>query len=97
MFATLLLCHELRLTSMKPPAGHPTLFVRGEAIRPGPRITPPTETTVDGDAPSRRNWSPLSEYVVSDEADGVRDDKILFFTVDGGSGHSLQKKDLDGP
>ena len=48
MFATLLLCHELRLTSMKPPAGHPTLFVQGEVVRTGPRITPPTETTVDG-------------------------------------------------
>ena len=51
-FATRMLCHELRLTSIKPSAGHPTLFVQREAIRLGPRIIPPTETTVDGDAPS---------------------------------------------
>ena len=68
MFATLMLCHELRLTSIKPSAGHPTLFVQGEAIRPDPRITPPTETTVDDDALPCGNWSPLWEQVGSDES-----------------------------
>ena len=34
---------------------------------------------------------------MSDEADGIMNNKTLFLMVDGGSGHSHHRKDPDGP
>ena len=77
-FVALMLSRELRLTLMKPYAGHPTRVVREEALRPGPRIAPPTEITVDSESLSCGIWSLLLERVRSDEAEGMMSKKRLF-------------------
>ena len=96
-FATLMLSRELRLTLMKPYAGHPTRLVREEALRPGQRIAPLTEITVNSEALSRGIWSLLLERARSDEAEGFTSKSTVFFMVDGESGRSFHRKDLDNP
>ena len=96
-FVTQMLSRELRPTLMKPYAGHPTRLVREEALRIGPRISPLTEITVNSESLSRGVWSLLLERVRSDEAEGIMSKSTVFFMVDGESGRSFHRKDLDNP